>query len=89
MSVQYLYSKEYLLLIHVIENGVYDARVAYGQQHMIIFSQILFQSMKEGMSDTIEVHAHGQHIGYDGIHAIYFQPFGVFFPAFIIDNVVE
>ena len=25
-----LYSKEYLLLVHVIENGVYDGRVTYG-----------------------------------------------------------
>ena len=45
--------------------------------------------MKEGMPNATEVYAHGQHVGYDGIHAIYFQPLGVLFPTFIINDVVE
>jgi hypothetical protein len=75
--------------IHESENKKQKYKIGSCQPYGIICSQILFQTVRNRMNHTTEIHGFSQQVGGNGVHTIYFQPFQTTVVSPIVHPIVK
>ena len=84
-----LYLQENPLLIHHQKVKKDNRSFTEDYEKRLKTPQILLKTEQQRLADTVEMNRFGQHISYNRIHSIDFQPGQMFMMTFIVNPIVE
>lgn len=84
-----LYLQENPLLIHHPKDEKDNRSFTKDYEKRIKTPQILLKTEQQRLADTVETNRFGQHISYDRIHSIYFQPCDMLTMPFVVNPIIE